>query len=354
MRTSKPGAGNKFYITTSKGGYSTCIQGSPTDSQCNVLANCVGYACGRFNEIIGSMKYPSLNCNAENFIERAKAAGLSVGNTPKVGAIMCWMKGSTLSGSDGAGHVAVVEAVYDNNHVYTSESGYGSSAFWNSHRYNTNGRWGLGSGYTFRGFIYNPAVKDEPTPAPTPSSKFNIGDKVVINGALYKSSNAITASGSVSNKTTTITRKVVGAAHPYNTTGDLGWMDEASITKYEEPKPSTGQKFAIGTRVIINGALYISSNASSPAGSVSNKTTYITRYAAGSKHPYNTTGDLGWMDESSISVYNGETYTVKSGDTLSGIAAKYGMSWQELYAKNKFVIGNNPNLIKPGQVLTIR
>ena len=351
MRTSKPGAGNKFYITTSKGGYSTCIQGSPTDSQCNVLANCVGYACGRFNEIIGSMKYPSLNCNAENFIERAKAAGLSVGNTPKVGAIMCWMKGSTLSGSDGAGHVAVVEAVYDNNHVYTSESGYGSSAFWNSHRYNTNGRWGLGSGYTFRGFIYNPAVKDEPTPAPTPSSKFNIGDKVVINGALYKSSNASSASGSVSNKVTNITRKASGAAHPYNTTGDLGWMNESSITKYVEPST---QKFAIGTRVIINGALYISSNASSPAGSVSNKTTYITRYAAGSKHPYNTTGDLGWMDESSISVYNGETYTVKSGDTLSGIAAKYGMSWQELYAKNKFVIGNNPNLIKPGQVLTIR
>ena len=351
MRTSKPGAVNKFYITTSKGGYSTCIQGSPTDSQCNVLANCVGYACGRFNEIIGSMKYPSLNCNAENFIERAKAAGLSVGNTPKVGAIMCWMKGSTLSGSDGAGHVAVVEAVYDNNHVYTSESGYGSSAFWNSHRYNTNGRWGLGSGYTFRGFIYNPAVKDEPTPAPTPSSKFNIGDKVIINGALYKGSNSSSASGSVSNKVTNITRKASGAAHPYNTTGDLGWMNESSIIKYVEPST---QKFAIGTRVIINGALYISSNASSPAGSVSNKTTYITRFAAGTKHPYNTTGDLGWMDESSISVYNGVTYTVKSGDTLSGIAAKYGMSWQELYAKNKFVIGNNPNLIKPGQVLTIR
>ena len=58
MRTSKPSAGNKFYITKSKGGYSTCIQGKPTDANCNVLANCVGYACGRFNEIIGSMKYP--------------------------------------------------------------------------------------------------------------------------------------------------------------------------------------------------------------------------------------------------------------------------------------------------------
>ena len=128
-----------------------------------------------------------------------------------------------------------------------------------------------------------------------------------------------------------------------------------AVKTVEDNKPQTTlQKFAVGTRVIINGALYTSSNASSPVGSVSNKTTYITRYAAGSKHPYNTTGDLGWMDESSISVYNGETYTVKSGDTLSGIAAKYGMSWQELYAKNKFVVGNNPNLIKPGQVLTIR
>ena len=33
IRTTKPGKGNKFYITKSKGGYSTCIQGSPTDSE---------------------------------------------------------------------------------------------------------------------------------------------------------------------------------------------------------------------------------------------------------------------------------------------------------------------------------
>ena len=132
-------------------------------------------------------------------------------------------------------------------------------------------------------------------------------------------------------------------------------MDEASITKYEEPKPSIGQKFAIGTKVVINGALYTSSNADSAAGYVNNKTTYITRYAAGSKHPYNTTGDLGWMDEGAIAAYSGGiTYTVKKGDTLSGIAAKYGMTWQQVYARNKFVIGNNPNIIRPGQVLVIK
>ena len=159
MRTSKPSAGNKFYITKSKGGYSTCIQGKPTDSKCNVLANCVGYACGRFNEIIGSMKYPSLNCNAENFIERAKNTyGLEISDVPTLGGIMVWQKGSTLSGNDGAGHVAIVEKIIDSNTIYTSESGYGSSAFWNSTRKNTNGRWGLGSGYVFRGCIVNPAI----------------------------------------------------------------------------------------------------------------------------------------------------------------------------------------------------
>ena len=170
IRTSKPSAGNKFYITKNAGGYSRCIVGKPTDSQCNVLSNCVGYACGRFNEIIGSMKYPYLNCNAENFIERAiNTYGLEIGQTPKAGAIMVWQKGSTLSGNDGAGHVAIVEKVIDANTVYTSESGYGGNAFWNSTRKNTNGRWGIGSGYTFRGFIYYPSVKEEVTPTPSSS-----------------------------------------------------------------------------------------------------------------------------------------------------------------------------------------
>lgn len=159
MRTSKPEKGNKFYITKSKGGYSTCIQGNPTDKDCNVLANCVGYACGRFNEIIGTMKYPSLNCNAENFIERAKSIGLKISDKPVLGGIMVWQKGS-LSSSDGAGHVAIVERLDNANQIYTSESGWKSKAFWNTTRTNNNGRWGQGSAYKFRGCIINPAVVD--------------------------------------------------------------------------------------------------------------------------------------------------------------------------------------------------
>lgn len=184
VRTTKPTSGNKFFITKSKGGYSTCIQGSPTDSQCNVLSNCVGYACGRFNEIIGAMKYPSLNCNAENFIERAKNTyGLEISSVPTLGGIMVWQKG-TLSGNDGAGHVAVVEKIIDSNTIYTSESGYGGSAFWNSTRRNTNGRWGLGSAYTFRGCIVNPAIGKVVAPTPIPSAKKSVDEvaKEVIRG----------------------------------------------------------------------------------------------------------------------------------------------------------------------------
>ena len=45
-----------------------------------------------------------------------------------------------------------------------------------------------------------------------------------------------------------------------------------------------------------------------------------------------------------------QTYTVQSGDTLSGIAAAYGTSWQRLADINGI---SNPNLIYPGQVLAI-
>lgn len=157
IRNKKPEAGNKFYTRKSSGGYSTCIKGKPTDN-CDVLSNCVGYACGRFNEIIGEMKYPSLNCNAENFIERAKSLGLEISDVPTLGGIMVWQKGNTLGSSDGAGHVAVVERIDSSNQIFTSESNYGGEAFFNSTRTNKNGRWGLSSKYSFRGCIVNPAI----------------------------------------------------------------------------------------------------------------------------------------------------------------------------------------------------
>ena len=50
------------------------------------------------------------------------------------------------------------------------------------------------------------------------------------------------------------------------------------------------------------------------------------------------------------------TYVVKSGDSLSKIAKEmYGDAkrWPEIYAANKALVGENPNLIHPGQKLII-
>ena len=261
MRTSKP-SNNKNFITTGSGGWNTCIKGYPMDPNANVLANCVGYASGRFNEIINIARdtsgctYTTLNCNAVGFKERAEAAGLQTGLTPRRGAIGC------CGGGSGAGHVFIVERVDSNSRIYTSESGYGSTAFWNQIRDNSNGRWGMSSSYYFRCFIYLPDDVQklidggQPTPpTPGPSGKYNIGDKVVISGPLYINSNAASPAGSVSNKVTNITRKNPGSAHPYNTTGDLGWMDESSISPYNEPTPPAPQPtgLQVGDTVVIVG-----------------------------------------------------------------------------------------------------
>jgi LysM repeat protein len=44
------------------------------------------------------------------------------------------------------------------------------------------------------------------------------------------------------------------------------------------------------------------------------------------------------------------TYTVKSGDTLSEIAAGYGVDWHEMATLNNL---ENPDLIYPGQVFKV-
>ena len=65
--------------------------------------------------------------------------------------------------------------------------------------------------------------------------KYKIGDKVIITGELYYSSNDTKPKSYVKDKHTTITRVANGARHPYNSTGDLGWCDEKSIRYEEEP-----------------------------------------------------------------------------------------------------------------------
>ena len=161
-RLTKPEAGNPYYNRLANGGYSGAILGSPTDPGCNVLANCVGYAAGRFNEIIGKGKYVYFQYppNAEDFYDTAISQGLETGSTPRLGAIIVWAKGKTWTSADGAGHVAVVEEIKSDGSIITSESGYGcANPFWTSHRYRESGNWGAGTQYRFLGFIYQPETQ---------------------------------------------------------------------------------------------------------------------------------------------------------------------------------------------------
>lgn len=287
IRTKKPGSNDKWYIRKTSGGWSTCIAGNPKDKICDVLSNCVGYACGRFNEIYSKvanyngMKFPSLNCNAENFIERAQNTyGLKISNVPVVGGIMVWQRGDTLKGSDGAGHVAIVEKIIDENTIYTSESSYSGTAFFNATRSNTNGRWGMGAGNKFRGCIINPAIGDvhyekvEPLPTPTNETTY-----IVVKGDTLS-----------------------GIAKRYGTT----YQKLAEYNGIKNPNI-----IYIGQKIIIPG---------SNGKPATNEIAYI----------------------------------VKAGDNLSKIAKAYNTTWQKIYNDNKNIIGGNPNRIYPGQRLIIK
>lgn len=162
-RLTRPTAGNRYYIRTTSGGYSPAIKGSPTDQDCDVLANCVGYAWGRFHEIASTSKSMFDPVNAENIFANAKEHGLTTGAEPKLGALIVWQKGATLSGSDGAGHVAVVEQINADGSIVTSESGYNASKpFWTQNREKGSGNWGQSADYRFLGFVYQPESIDVP------------------------------------------------------------------------------------------------------------------------------------------------------------------------------------------------
>lgn len=101
-------------------------------------------------------------------------------------------------------------------------------------------------------------------------------------------------------------------------------------------------KFKIGDDVIINGNLYKSSNEDVASGTIENRITKITRYVAGTKHPYNTAGDLGWMNESDIKLYQGETK-----ETLYLPAT--AKSWNVYPMDKQPVVGNECGKLLPGK-----
>lgn len=169
-----PGMGDndkleKYWIHVDAGGFNKCIRRDTSLSwvpKGSVLPNCVGYAWGRFMEILG--EEPKLSTgNAKTFwTTNLQTKAYECGQTPRVGAIMCW------DNPNAAGHVAIVEAINPDGSLEVSESGYGSKKLaWTNTRHNSY-NWGMGNGYKLQGFIYNPAVpKDYKGPSTSKTSK---------------------------------------------------------------------------------------------------------------------------------------------------------------------------------------
>ena len=70
----------------------------------------------------------------------------------------------------------------------------------------------------------------------------------------------------------------------------------------------------------------------------------------GSIDPDYRSGDL--VLNISAGTGSSTTYTVQSGDSLSKIGSKYGVSWQAIFEANRDQL-DNPDLIHPGQELNI-
>jgi LysM repeat protein len=63
--------------------------------------------------------------------------------------------------------------------------------------------------------------------------------------------------------------------------------------------------------------------------------------------------DIGGGSGRSSAPSGGGSYVVRSGDTLSKIAARHGTTWQRLHALNRQTIGSNPNVLRVGQRLSV-
>ncbi|MER6224712.1 transglycosylase family protein [Streptomyces sp. 900105755] len=89
-----------------------------------------------------------------------------------------------------------------------------------------------------------------------------------------------------------------------------------------------------------------SSTESATRSTKSSATSTIRKSAPAAKAPQRSTAGTGRTSAKG-------DYTVREGDTLSRIAERHGTTWQRLYAANRAVIGDDPNLIMPGQRLAL-
>lgn len=141
-RTTAPSATDKNWINVNYGGKNHAL--TISSSTGSVLANCTGYVHGRWLEL-GLNESKLCLYNADQYYGYTRD-GFERGQTPKLGAILCWSK------TGKAGHVAIVEKIHGDGTVTASNSNYSGTRFY-TNRINPK-TWP--SGYKFQGYIYPP------------------------------------------------------------------------------------------------------------------------------------------------------------------------------------------------------
>ena len=156
IRKTNPGPDNKYYLRVPEG-WNPCILGNANNRLYpdSVLANCIGAAVGRFNELTRSggcdllgNRYPGA------LLDLARVQGLEIGDTPRPGCVVVMLKSDNLNG-----HVINIEKVSGGKY-YTFESGwnYTPGVYISNRWVSKSNNFGMSTDYRFAGCIYNPCV----------------------------------------------------------------------------------------------------------------------------------------------------------------------------------------------------
>lgn len=146
---------NPWWIKDGYGGISPCILGSPLAAPGATIANCVGWAWGRYCDIRGEVVSELPTGHGGSWYETAIQNGMETGQEPELGAVICFS-----GGPSGYGHVAIVEEIADDgSYIRCSESDWGGPVFSYRTRYRSQ-NWSYPGYSQFQGFIYNEVVPE--------------------------------------------------------------------------------------------------------------------------------------------------------------------------------------------------
>lgn len=147
----------KGYTHDGVKGVNPCCSGNSGYSW-SVLKNCVGYAWGRFAEIMGSDTCNLPTCNANEWYTKNKSSAnpYPYGSTPQLGSAIVF--GPSYESSN---HVAIVEGIHSNGDIDISESGWHGgwpdAVTWGKVHFQTIKKSVWKDSSQVQGFIYNPA-----------------------------------------------------------------------------------------------------------------------------------------------------------------------------------------------------